>query len=55
MRFHCGSISKEEPIMKRLTIAGNVMLLFTGIAWTQEATTPAKKSVEPDQGVFGLT
>ena len=41
--------------MRSVTGIGAVVLLFAGIAWTQEATTPAKKSVEPDQGVFGLT
>ena len=41
--------------MKRATVIGCVALLFAGIAWTQEATSPAKKAQEPDQGVFGPT
>ena len=34
--------------MKRVIIAGSVALLFAGIAWAQEATSPAKKAATPD-------
>ena len=34
--------------MKRATIAGCVVLLFAGIAWAQEATSPTKKAATPD-------
>ena len=34
--------------MKRFTVFGCVALLFAGIAWAQEATSPAKKAATPD-------
>ena len=34
--------------MKKLTLIGSVALLCAGIAWAQEATSPAKRAATPE-------
>ena len=34
--------------MKKVTVAACVALLFVGVAWPQETTTPAKKATTPE-------
>ncbi len=35
-------------MMKSVTVATSVALLYVGVAWTQEPTTPAKKPTTPE-------